>query len=488
MSRVEELIAGFKAQFASKLIAAIAGAFLIAALARLLQPQGYGTFMLALTIFSIFELIARLGIANSAGRYIAEFKEKQPGQIPHIVRFSLLFNLGAIALTSLVVLVSYEYIIAILGEPELAPFLIVGTVLLIIGTVETYLIKVLQGFEAIRFIAILKMANPISRVVFALGLVVAGFGAIGAYVGYIISAILTVMLGAGYLVFRLRNVGGGNPPMESGLRRRIAEYAIPLTATNSASILDKRVDTLLVGFFLSPIEVGFYVLSDRVVKFLETPMDALGFTISPMFGSEKAAGNIDQISRIYETTLVNSMLIYIPAAAGVVLVAEPLITLVFGTEYTGAAIILQVLSLFIIFKAITKQTDNGLNYLGRARDRAIYKGITAVLNVILNIILIPIFGVVGAAIATVITYGLYTASNLYIVSLELELRPAYLTKQILLITLITGVMSAVVFTVNGYISGWITLFLVVGTGVLVWLVLSIASGMLDIREVVSTFG
>jgi O-antigen/teichoic acid export membrane protein len=252
-------------------------------------------------------------------------------------------------------------------------------------------------------------------------------------------------------------------------------------------ILDKRIDTLLVGFFLSPVEVGFYTLADRVVRFVEMPMSALGFTLSPMFGSEKASGNIERISRLYETALVNTLLLYIPAAAGIVLVADPLIRLVFGPAFSGAIIVLQVLGLYIILKAVTKLTDNGLNYLGRARDRAIFRAATAVLNVVLNVALLPVFGVAGAAVATLISYGLYTAANLYVVSLELELRSGVLVKQLVSISLITTAMSAVVFGLVGYISGWITLFLVVGTGGLIWGVLSVLTGLLEPRTLISTF-
>lgn len=486
MDLVDKLVAGFKAQFLSKIVTTIAGGVLLAALARLLQPRGYGVFMLAITIFSAFKLIARLGIPGSAGRYVAEFKENDPGQIPHIVRFSLLLNLGAISLTALAVLVSYRHLIGVFEEPKLDPFLLVGIVFLVLSTLLTYLRKVLQGFEAIQFVAVLRAVERLFRVVFALGFVLAGFGAMGAYVGYIISAALTVVLGGGYLLYRLRKLDVGPSAIEPGLRRRIAEYSVPLTATNSAYVLDRRIDTLLVGALLSPVEVGFYVLGDRMVRVLETPLSALGFTISPMFGSEKAAGNVTRISRIYETTLVNSLLLYVPAAAGIVLVADPLVRLVFGPEYSGAIAVLQVLGLYVILKAVTKLTDNGLNYLGRARERAIFRGVTAVLNVALNLVLIPVLGVVGAALATVITYGLYTAGNLYIVSLELDLRPLYLTKQLVSITLITAVMSAVVFSLRVYVSGWMTLGLVVGAGGGVWMALSVATGMLELRKVVST--
>ena len=490
MSVVGDLVAGFKAQFLAKLLAAVGSGVLLAALARLLEPDGYGLFMLALTVFGTFQLISRFGIPGSAGRYIAEFEETAPEQIPHIVRFSVLLIVAAVGIICLVVFVSYPYVVDLVGEPGLSQFLLVGLVFLVLGSIHTYISKLLQGFGAIRVEAAMRVTEPIGRLIFALGLVVAGFGVLGAYIGYIISSALTITVGAAYLLHRLRELrrDGETPPMESGLRRRIAEYSVPLVATNSAYVLDDRIDTLLVGALLSPVEVGFYVISDRVVKFVETPMSALGFTISPMFGSEKAAGNIERISRIYEVSLVNTLLLYIPAAAGIILVAEPMIRLVFGADYTNASVVLQVLGPYIVFKAITKLTDNGLNYLGRARDRAVFRGVTAVLNVVLTVALIPVFGVAGAALATVITYGLYTAANVYIVSLELELRPTYLLKQLLFIGLITGVMSAVVFSLLGYISGWITLFLVVGAGGGVWVALSVATGLLEVRKLVSTLG
>ena len=489
MSAVRDLVAGFKAQFLAKLLSAIGSGLLLAALARLLEPEGYGLFMLALTVFGSFQLISRFGIPASAGRYVAEFEENAPEQIPHIVRFSLLLNLAALGIICLVVFVSYQYIIELLSEPRLSRFLLVGLVFLVLGSVHTYISKILQGFGAIRVEAAMRITEPVGRLIFALGLVVAGFGVLGAYIGYIISSALTILLGAAYLVYRLRELArdGETAPMESGLRRRIAEYSIPLVATNSAYVLDNRIDTLLVGALLSPVEVGFYVISDRVVKFVETPMSALGFTISPMFGSEKAAGNIERISRIYEVSLVNTLLLYIPAAAGIILVAEPMVRLVFGAEYVDATVVIQVLGPYIVFKAITKLTDNGLNYLGRARDRAVFRVGTAVLNVVLTVALIPVFGVAGAALATVVTYGIYTAANVYIVSLELDLRPTYLLKQLLFIGLVTGTMSVVVFSLLGYISGWITLLLVVGVGGGVWMVLSVATGLLELRKLLSTF-
>ena len=485
MSLIDDLLSRFRAQLASQIITAIVGALLIIGLARLLDPSGYGIFFLALSIFSIFDLISRLGIGRSAGRYIAEYKETDRAQIPHIVRTSLQINIVLILIAALVLVLSHRYIAAIFDEPDLTPLLLTGVLLVSLGTTVTFLTKILQGFEAISFIAALEVIGRISRLILALGLVLAGFGAIGALWGYILSSLLMSVLGFSYLIRRIQSIQDRSAQIEPGLRRRIAEYAVPITATNTAKFLEKGVDTILVGYFLSPIAVSYYVVSHQVVTFIETPMSALGFTLSPTFGAQKAAGNIDEISRIYEKILVNALLLYIPAGAGIVLVAEPMIDLIFGSGYSGAVPVLQVLSLYVVFKAVTKITDNGLDYLGRARERAIAKGVTSVLNVLLNIALIPTIGVVGAAIATVFTYGLYTGVNIYIAAQEFTLRKRYILRNLSQILVITGTMSVVVFVLTGYISGLMTLALVVCVGGLTWVVLSIVTGMIKVRQVKS---
>ncbi|MCL9818298.1 flippase [Natronocalculus amylovorans] len=483
MNLTEQITSRFKVLFLSDLILAISSGILTVVLARLLDPSGYGLLFLALTVFGVFSKLARLGIPRSASRYIAEYKKKKRHQVPHIVRAALVFNLITIVITTITLALTHQYIADLLNEPDLAPLLILGVFHISLSSLTTFLLIIFQGFEDIKFVAVLQVIERVIRVILAVGLVLLGLGAVGALWGYILSFVVSVVIGFIYLYKRIEGFRESGSVVESGLRRRIAEYAVPITATHAANTLDGKLDTLLVGFFLSPIAVSFYVIGEQVIKFVETPMGALGFTLSPRFGSQKASGNIEQASRIYESALVNSLLLYIPAGAGIILVADPLIHLLFGPDYSGAIPVLQVLGLYAVLKCVTKLTDNGLDYLGRARVRAIAKGLTAVLNVVLNVILIPLIGVVGAAIATVFTYSLYTSANVFIVSQEFELRIGYILKNVGWILGVTVVMSAVVFVLTGYISGWVTLILIVVVGVIVWAILSVLVGLLDLKQV-----
>ncbi|SEP73444.1 flippase [Natrinema salaciae] len=482
MTLAARLTSRFKAEFLGRIVAMLSSGLLMVLLARLLGPDEYGLLFLAISVFTAIGIFTKLGIAKSGSRYVAEYKEKDPGQLPHIFRTSLSFNLAAIAIVVAAVVVGHRGIAAVLDEPGLTPFLLLGALYLIFEALSAYARLMLQGLEEIETAATLHAINRGCRLVFAVGLVLLGFGGIGAFVGYILSLAITAIGGLVVIYVRFYREHEGSAAAVDGLRRRIGEYSIPLTATSTANVLDKQVDTILVGYFMTPVAVSYYVLSKQIVQFVETPVTALGFTLSPTFGAQKADGNVERAARIYETALTNSLLLYIPVAAGVILVAEPTLDLVFGDEYAGAVPVLQILGLYAVLQAITKITSNGLDFLGRARERAIVKGVTAGLNVVLNVLLIPTMGVVGAAVATVITYSLYTFANVYIIHQEFELRIGYLARHISRTVAVTGVMAMVVFATVDFVDGFLSLALVVGLGVAVWSSLSILTGLLDINR------
>lgn len=483
MSLVSSIGNRFRAEFLARIAHAVSGALTVIVLARLLDPTGYGLLFLTIAVVEITKMVAKLGIPESAARYVAEYKEENSAQLPHIIRTSFLFLLVLITVVSGFLMIGNQFLAETLGEPKLAPFFLVGVPYLIFNVLTGYARSMLQAFESIKFAAVVKVIQGVGKLIFAVGLVLLGLGALGGLGGYALRSFFAAIFGLAVVYILYYRSFEAAAEMEDGLKRRIIEYSIPLTMTQAARQLDSRVDTLLVGFFLNPAAVSFYAVSNQIIQFLQTPASALGFTISPTFGAEKAAGNVEGAARVYETSFVHLLLLYTPAAAGIVLVAEPLIELAFGSEYINAVPVLRVLGLYIILTGIMKITSHGLDFLGRARARAIARGATALLNVGLNVILIPRMGVVGAALATVITFSMYTVASLYIIDQEFNLRRLYLMKNTMLIVMITGLMSVVVFILLDYIQGWISLLLVVTIGVVIWAVLSTLAGLLDARKI-----
>ncbi|WP_313696278.1 flippase [Halorarum halobium] len=489
MVSTDRLSRGVKAIFGAGVVRMVSNALLVVLLTRfLLTTEGYGRLNFALSVLTIVSIFATLGLPKSAARYITDFAETDPGQIPHIIRRSVLY-LGVITVVlSVAVVVVGRPAARLLDEPRIVPFLLVGAVYIGSRSGTKYLGSIFQGFNQVTWTAVVKVISSVSRLVFVAAFVLLGFGAVGALAGYVASFVLASVVGFGALYVDFYRRYEPAPEMEEGLTRRMLEYAVPLTATRGANVLDKRVDTVLVGLLMNMTAVGYYTVAKQVSDFVSMPAASFGFTISPALGEQKSGDRLDRAASLYERSLQYVLLAYVPATVGLILVAEPMVRYVFGTPYLEAVPVVQVFSGFIFVNAINKVTSDGLDYLGRARSRAVVKTATAVANFLLNLVLIPTMGVVGAAIATVITYTVYTGANVWVIHSELEFSLRRVARHAGIVCLVTAGMGAVVVSVLPMVSGILTLVGAVVVGLLVWSVLSVAGGVLDVREVAEFIG
>jgi O-antigen/teichoic acid export membrane protein len=473
----------FRAMFSARILHMVASGVLMVVLARfLLSQEEYGTLGAALAVLGVVQLFADLGFAKSGARYVTEYREKAPGQVPHVVRTAV----GYRAVTLLAVTVAFALVAApiagLVGQPELAPLLVVGAGYVVAHSAFTFSQVLFQGYNEMTYTARIRAVGSIGRLVLAAAFVVVLGGAVGALVGYIAGYGLGGALGLGLLYRQYREDEAADSP-EDGLARRVVRYSVPLTATRGANILDKRVDTILVGYFLNPVAVGYYYLAKQVVGFIQSPAASLGFTLSPAYGEHKAGGEADHAARIYQTTLQYVLLLYVPAAAGMVLVARPAVELVFGAKWLGAVPVLQVFAAYTVLHAVSNVTGDALDFLGRARERAVAMAGGSIANFLLNLVAIPAFGVVGAAAATVVTHSGMLAVTLWVIHAELSLSVGELVRHLLSVLAVTAAMSAAVLAVLAQVGGALALVVSVLAGVAVWAGLSVAGGLLDLQRV-----
>ncbi|WP_049985936.1 flippase [Halobellus rufus] len=484
MSIADRLATGVKATLGANLLYSAANGVLMIVLARyLLTPDAFGLLHYALSIIASVAILGTLGLPSAAARYVTEFSETAPERVRYVVRFAL----GGIVVLSITVgtalTVAGPQIATRLNDPALAPLLVLGVGYVVTNALYSTFNRLFQSVNRVDWSARLKTVSGVARLLGAVGFVLAGFGAAGALGGYLVGFGLAAALGA--VVFYRRSYAQFPPSGDvgSGLRRRILEYSVPLTATRGANILYQRVDTFLVGSLLGPAAVGYYTIARQVSEFGAIPANSVGYTISPTVGEQYASEDLARARRVYEMSLRHILLLYVPGAVGLVLVARPTVTQLFGSQYTGAVPVLQVMAGFMLVTAINKVTSDGLDFLGRARERAIAKVVTAVVNVGLNVVLITTVGVVGAAIATVITFSAYTLTNVYIIHDELDLDVRGLGRLLVGVTAITAVMAGVVRLLVPLVSGIVSLLLVVGVGVVVWGVLATLGGLLDVERI-----
>jgi O-antigen/teichoic acid export membrane protein len=484
MSLVDRIARGVKAMLGARVLNLASNGILIVLLTRvLLDPEQFGQLNFALSALGVVTILATLGLPKSAARYVTEFSETDPGQVPHVVRKSLTFILALVVVVAGGTLLLGRAVANALGTPSLVPFLLAGSLFVAARALTKYFSALFQGFNRVTYSATVSAVTSVSRLPLVAGFVVLGFGVGGALYGYVASFALAAGVG-GYIAYTrfYADYEAADAPADD-LSKRLLEYSVPLTATRGANVLDKKVDTLLVGVLLNMTAVGYYTIAKQVSDFVSAPASSFGYTVSPALGEQSSKDQTERAAKLYEQSLEYVLLAYVPAVVGLILVADPMVRYVFGTDYLGAVPVLQVFSGFMLVNAVNKVTSDGLDYLGRARSRAIIKSAMAVSNAGLNLLLIPLLGVVGAAIATVITYTIYTLSNVYFIHQELTIRFGFVLRRLAVTCLVTVAMAAAVWLALPYVTGLLTLFGAVFLGFGTWAALSVAGGILDVRRV-----
>lgn len=485
MGITRDIIKGFKAEVGGRILYFGTTGVVLIFLARVLSPSAYGIIFLAFSLLSVGQLFGDLAISTSAAKYITEYEELEPEQVSFIVTFSFVVVLVAASLVSFLLVFFHRQIAALFNEPELGSVLLVGGGMILCRALYRYFRKILQGFKLLKSSAAVYGMEGIGRLVFVIVFVLLGFGTVGAIGGYAFgyasAAILGLILSYRYVYPNLTlTLRGGRE-----VRNRILRYAVPLLGIRGSRMADNSFDTILVGFFLTPAMVGFYTLSKQAVHLLQAPASALGFSAGPWFGDQKATGNVDRLAEIYASSVVYTLVLYFPVAAGVALLARPTLLIMFGEGFLPATRVLQIFSALAILQAVEELSENAIDFLGRARGRSIAKAVTVSSSLGVMIVLIPTVGIVGAAIAKVLAHTLYVGVLLYIMYTEVYFDPWMVGQNVALVLVITGLMSIAVLSAAQFIVGIITLVGAIFIGAVIWATLIIAFDIVDVQTVKS---
>jgi len=168
-------------------------------------------------------------------------------------------------------------------------------------------------------------------------------------------------------------------------------------------------DVVLLGVLATDRQVGLYSAAYRLTFLLLSIAASVTAAYLPSFA--RAIGEREETRRLIETSLGTSALVGAPLVAGTVILASPLMTLLFGAEYAEGARALQLLALSVGVVFLYSGVTNVLIAWHRSGLLAVIRGAAAVSSVALNLVVIPRWGVVGAAAVTLLGELLVTAAG-----------------------------------------------------------------------------
>lgn len=371
--------------------------------ARALGAAGYGDFTLGMTIALLLMALPAWGTA----RYTSILAARRPDRTVEVLSGSvgLILTLGAVYLPLVwltATLVSPRQVVVqvalLLGIDFIARELsILLRVLLRVHDAFATEMTTVYAERVLMFAAALAvLAVAPGPVALAAALTAGRMG------GTVVTTVLFV-----------RRVGSFVPRFELGALRELWQGGTPIAVRRAIGSLSFKVDTVFLGVMRSATEVGLYgtvfTLMDGVLMFPTVVTGSMGPTLSANFSE----GRQEVVGRLYRRGLKYLVLSGLFLAAVFAVLADPVVDMLFGAEYAASAAALRILSISVVFVFVRRQATEVLDNVDLRSTTAWIFAAGLGVNVLLNFVLVPPFGYLGAAAATVVTEGYLMGAMLW---------------------------------------------------------------------------
>jgi O-antigen/teichoic acid export membrane protein len=373
---------------------------------RYLSKADYGAWAYALSIISLGVSIATFGLDRSITRFVPIYDEEKAydklwGTIVMVTSTILSLGFGIIVLVyglhNLLAgtLISNEQAISLLL------IMVISIPIQSLDSLTTGLFAVMAKPRAIFFRK--NILGPLLRLTVVLLLVLSGASVIFLAAGFVITGAITVGLYGFFLYRTVRSEGLLEHFNWSSLDmpwREVLGFTVPLLASDILYMVINTTDAVLVGHYNGAEGVGALrvILPAAQVNLLVFSSFTLLFT--PVAARLFARGDTSGIGHLYWHTSAWIAVLTFPIFALTFSLAEPLTVTLFGERYGGSATYLSLLSVAYYFNAALGFNGLTLKVFGKVRFIVVISVIAAVVNLALNFALVPLYGPLGAAIAT----------------------------------------------------------------------------------------
>lgn len=421
--------------------------------ARLLGASGWGIFSYALTIEGLFAIIAGMGL----GPFLTREVSRNPEQQKEYFSTSFFLQVGLVIISALFILFCAPYVISV---PETIPLLSLVVIILAFDVLRDFLMALARAFEKMELEAIIKLITNVC---------ITGLGVLFLFLSASPSLLLwaySIGAGIGLLLslFVLRShIASLFSSFRSSLLWTIFIQAWPFALIGFLGALMINIDVLMLGWWRSPEEIGFYAAIQRIIQVLYILPSFLVAALFPTF-ARLAKSLDDTFVSIAQKALRIIYLFGVPLVIGGVILSHNIVVLLFGQEYIPAVVPFQLLLFSILIMYSSHIVSNAIFAHNKQRYFIGLLLIGIVGDIIANILLIPSYGLIGSAIATLIAQGLAYGFGWMVLK---KIRPITLLPLLKKIIPSALGMGLVVYGMN--IFGF-PLLVSVGGGVVVYLV------------------
>lgn len=449
-------------------------------IARDLGRVSYGAVSLGVTLLTTVSLLVLVGMDTGVGRYLPRYDTPAGKRSVLVAAFQIVVPTAVVA-GLLMVVAATPLAVHVFDDRSVGPILRVFGLTVPLAAVVYLTVGSVRGMQdSLPRVYIKNLALPLARFLLIAAVLLAGFRSVGVAWAYAGAYAVATVISLYYLV--------RHTPLFEGLEteslhRELLAFSAPFTVTATMLMLFQNIDVLMLGALATTGEVGVYTAVYPLATLLTSVLTSFGFLFMPVLSDLHAEERREQMRRTFEVVSKWVLLATLPVFLLFVTFPGTVIGLTFGPEYTDGGLALSVLVVGFGLHAVAGLAGKALTAMGRSRTIMYDTVLVAVVNVALNLVLIPRYGVLGAAFAT--TAGYVVMDALYLAQLHRALGVHPVRGAMLRPALATGLIWGAFALVTGTVLPRTLPVVVLGTAgfALVYPVVVVAVGSVEPEDV-----
>ena len=381
--------------FLSRVATAIFKIVITVIIARMLGPRGQGIYSVAVLFPSLLLIFTSFGLNSAVAYFLGkdEYSKKQ------VLGTSIIFNFLISGFTILIgLIIIFFFSVRIFPDIEKI-YLYLSLSMIPLLLFFNLGCQFLLGLQKIKKYNIISISQSFLFLVFvATLLLLMRFGVTVTILSQVFSYSIVLLF---LLFIVIKEAEGIDFRMNTKYLKDSFLYGVKVHLAGIFDFLHSRIDLFLINFFLNPFSAGIYFASVRLAEGVWLFSISTGTVLFPRISSEK---NMENIKKFTPLVCRNILFLSFFMILALFLVSGWLITFLYSESFAGAIMSFRILIIGILTVSGWHILANDLAGRGKPMLNTYSIGISVLLNIVLNIILIPLWGINGAALATTISY------------------------------------------------------------------------------------
>jgi len=363
--------------------------------------ETYGLFSIGIALFSLLTTISLVGLNRGVLRYISFYRAKEDlGKVKELISFSLkITSLFSLIVSIIFFVFSDKIAILFFHNSDLSIIFKILAVFIPFSVFREVIFSIIESFQKIKYEIYSKnIVENVIKILLTLIFLTLGFKLIGFTVAYAIGILISTLTALFFLKKLISIKLNLNP--SKILKKELFFYSFPLSFSLLISSIINWTDTLMLGFFRTASEIGIYnaALSTAFLMYI-IPSILLGLFI-PILTEVYAKDDKDSFNQIHKRVTKWILFTNIALLSLFYLFSKPILRILFGLDYVSGSTVLIILSTGYFIGYSLSASTRVLMIINKTKLIFINTLAITIINIILNLYLIPIYGISGAAIAT----------------------------------------------------------------------------------------